>query len=75
MVYVFSVRGRATLVQPSDNEPRIAGRVEVTGDGRSWAYPVVIGGRLYLRYDTNLYCYDVRQPVWQARQTVAGNGD
>jgi outer membrane protein assembly factor BamB len=74
-VYVFSDRGRATLVEPLDDEPRITGRVEVTGDGRSWAYPVVIGGRLYLRYDTNLYCYDVRQPATQARQTVAGNGD
>jgi len=61
MVYVFSDRGWATLVQPSGDQPRVTGRVEVTGDGRSWAYPVVIGGRLYLRYDTNLFCFDLRE--------------
>ena len=36
------------------------GTFKVEGDGPSWAYPVVIGGRLYLRYDTNLYCFNVR---------------
>jgi hypothetical protein len=29
------------------------------GDGPSWAHPVVVGGRLYLRYADNLYCFDV----------------
>jgi hypothetical protein len=28
--------------------------------GPSWAHPVVIGGRLYLRYADNLYCFDVK---------------
>ena len=36
------------------------GTFNVEGEGPSWAHPVVIGGRLYLRYDTNLYCYNVR---------------
>jgi len=27
-----------------------------------WAHPVVVGGRLYLRYDNNLYCFDVKAP-------------
>ena len=26
----------------------------------SWAHPSISGGRLYLRYDDNLYCFDVR---------------
>ena len=26
----------------------------------SWAHPVVCDGRLYLRYDNNLYCFDVK---------------
>ena len=38
----------------------IKGKVKVKGNGPSWAHPVVIGGRLYLRYDTNLYCFDVK---------------
>ncbi len=31
-------------------------------EGKSWAHPVVCGGRLYLRHAQYLYCYDVRQP-------------
>ncbi len=39
---------------------KITGELKVDGEGPSWAHPVVIGGRLYLRYDTNLYCFDVK---------------
>jgi len=38
----------------------LRGTFSVQGNGPSWAHPVVIGGRLYLRYDDNLYCYDVK---------------
>ena len=38
----------------------LKGKVKVKGGGPSWAHPVVIGGRLYLRDDTNLYCFDVK---------------
>ena len=38
---------------------RLAGSFTVKGVGKSRGYPVVTGGRFYLRYDTNLYCYDV----------------
>jgi outer membrane protein assembly factor BamB len=30
------------------------------GEGSSWAYPVIAGGRLYLRYDDYLYAYDLK---------------
>ena len=60
-LYVFAdSRGVASLVEPTDSEGRLLGRIQVDGEGASWAYPVVAGGRLYLRYDTNLYCYDVK---------------
>jgi hypothetical protein len=36
------------------------GTFNVAGKGPSWAHPVVTGGRLYLRYDDNLYCFDVK---------------
>ena len=29
--------------------------------GNSWAHPVVIGGRLYLREQDTVLCYDVKQ--------------
>ncbi len=61
MLYLFSEKaGLAALATCSPQGLEIKGRVQVAGTGTSWAHPVVIGGRLYLRYDTNLYCYDVR---------------
>ncbi len=63
MLYLFSEsRGRAGLATCSPEGMQLTGRIEVEGDGPSWAHPVVGGGRLYLRYDTNLYCFDVKRP-------------
>ena len=60
-LYVFAdSRGVASLVEPGDSAGKAVGRFQVEGEGSSWAYPVVAGGRLYLRYDTHLYCYDVK---------------
>jgi len=61
MLYLFSEDGgQAALATCSPEGLEIKGRVRVQGRERSWAHPVVIGGRLYLRYDDNLYCFDVR---------------
>lgn len=61
MLYLFSENhGQAALATCSPDGLQIKGKVKVDGDGPSWAHPVVIGGRLYLRYDKNLYCYDVK---------------
>jgi outer membrane protein assembly factor BamB len=38
---------------------------------QSWPHPVVIGGRLYLREQDNLFCYDVRA---QGDAPVTGDG-
>jgi hypothetical protein len=37
----------------------------VPGMSQSWAHPVVAGGRLYLRYNDNLFCFDVKKPTDQ----------
>ena len=59
MIYSFSDSGgRITLVNPGDGSA--AGTFEVAGQDNSWAMPVVLGGRLYLRHNTNLYCYEVK---------------
>ncbi len=61
MLYLFGERGgQAALATCSPEGMAIKGRVQVKGSGPSWAHPVVVGGRLYLRYDTNLYCFDVK---------------
>jgi len=61
MLYLFGEkRGAIALATCSPEGMEIKGSFNVQGSGTSWAHPVVIGGRMYLRYDTNLYCYDVR---------------
>ena len=62
MLYTFSDSGgRACLVEPSASRAKVAGKMQVAGTGSSWAHPVVAGGRLYLRYETNLYCFDAKE--------------
>lgn len=62
MLYLFGERGgRAGLATCSPSGLEMRGEFRVEGEGTSWAHPVVIGGRLYLRYDDNLYCFNVRE--------------
>jgi outer membrane protein assembly factor BamB len=62
MLYLFSEKnGEIGLATCSPDGMEMKGRSNVQGSGPSWAHPVIIGGRMYLRYDTNLYCYDVRE--------------
>jgi outer membrane protein assembly factor BamB len=61
MLYLFGESGgKAGLATCSPDGMEMRGTFSVEGSGPSWAHPVVIGGRLYLRYDSNLYCYNVR---------------
>lgn len=61
LLYSFADQGgRLTLIDPNADGNRVKGSLQVAGAGNSWSHPVVINGRLYLRYDTNLYCFDVK---------------
>jgi len=61
MLYLFGESGgKAALATCSPAGLQLKGQVTVQGSGPSWAHPVVIGGRLYLRYADNLYCFDVK---------------
>jgi outer membrane protein assembly factor BamB len=60
MLYLFGEKnGKAALATCAPNGLEMKGALQVSGEGPSWAHPVVAGGRLYLRYDDNLYCFDV----------------
>ena len=60
-LYLFGEGGgKAALVAARPDGYEITGSFSVQGKGPSWAYPVVADGRLYLRYDDNLYCFDVK---------------
>jgi len=61
LLYVFADGGgQISLIEPAAEGPETRGSFSVEGEGRSWAHPVIIDGRLLLRYDTNLYCFDVK---------------
>jgi len=61
MLFLFGESGgKAGLATCSPDGFEMKGTFSVKGSGPSWAHPVVIGGRLYLRYDTHLYCFDVK---------------
>lgn len=54
--------GRAALVTPAAEGFKISGQVQLTPRRvhDAWAHPVLLDGRLYLRYHDTLWCYDVR---------------
>ncbi|MBP7052249.1 MAG: PQQ-like beta-propeller repeat protein [Phycisphaerae bacterium] len=62
-LYVLDERGTVALLKPSADSLEIAGRFRLTTDEvrDAWAHPVLLDGRLYLRYHDTLWCYDVRQ--------------
>jgi hypothetical protein len=60
-LYLFSENGgQGGMAACSPQGLEMKGKVTVKGSGTSWAHPVVANGRLYLRYDKNLYCFDVK---------------
>ena len=61
MLYLYSEKdGLAGLATCSPKGLEMKGTVTVAGENQSWAHPVVYRGRLYLRYDDTLYCFDVK---------------
>jgi len=61
MLYLYADNGNMALVQPTDGGLKLAGRLEIEDPGErpTWAHPVVLGGRLYVRYGDKLGVYDV----------------
>jgi outer membrane protein assembly factor BamB len=55
-------RGEILLIEASPEELKIKGRFEPPmAEGPGWAHPVIHKGKLYLRHDDWLLCYDVRE--------------
>jgi hypothetical protein len=55
--------GEVALIEATPSGYHLKGsfKPEYVGKNPCWAQPVVIGGRLYLRDQDKLMCYDVRQ--------------
>jgi outer membrane protein assembly factor BamB len=63
MIYCLSQDSRTVILwEPKPTEFIERGRFVLPNeaDGKSWAHPVVIGGKLYMRHGKYLYCYDVK---------------
>lgn len=61
-LYALSVDGWMWLLEPTDTKFEIRGKFRLANarDRDAWAHPVILDGRLYLRYHDTLSCYDVR---------------
>lgn len=62
-LYLFSAAGEALLIEDAADGPQERGRLTLPDFERAVGAtnPVVAGGRLYLRDDDRLYCYDLRK--------------
>ncbi len=62
MLYTFSENRQVGLVEATPEGHTVISQFELPsgGEGKSWAHPVVCGGRLYLRHSDKLSAYDVR---------------
>jgi outer membrane protein assembly factor BamB len=55
--------GTVVLAEPTPTGLKEKGRFDQPdrSDKHSWTHPIVVGGRLYLRDQERLFCYDVRR--------------
>jgi len=54
-------RGEVVLIEATPEALKITGRFQALQDtGPAWAHPVIHDGKLYLRHDNSLFCYDLR---------------
>lgn len=62
MLYCVDERRTVSLVKADPSDFGVVGQFKIPegARGRSWAHPVVCGGRLYIRHGEYLHVYDVR---------------
>lgn len=61
-LYCQAENGKVALLTPNDDGFQMAGQFRLVPERvhDAWAHPVLLHGRLYLRYHDDLRCYDVR---------------
>jgi outer membrane protein assembly factor BamB len=60
-LYCLAEDGRAALLNPTATRLEFAGQFRLVPKTKhdAWAHPVLLHGKLYLRYHDTLWCYDV----------------
>jgi len=70
--YVLSEKGIAALVKPSPEKFEIVSSFRLASPKSkrpdAWTHPVILDGRLYLRYHDQLHCYDIKAKERPASQ-------
>jgi outer membrane protein assembly factor BamB len=61
-LYLLYADGRMVLAKADPNEYVEISSFKVPGSGErpSWAHPVILGGKLYIREHDRILCYDIR---------------
>jgi hypothetical protein len=60
-IYYRYENGIMALVEANPDQFRLKGAFRIaTVNGKSWPHPVISNGKLYLRDQDNLHCYDIR---------------
>jgi outer membrane protein assembly factor BamB len=61
MLYCLGENGKMALVEASPEEFKLVSTFDLPmREGPCWTHPVIAGGKLYLRWNDNLYVYDIR---------------
>ncbi len=61
-LYCLAQSGEMALLKPTGKGFEFAGRFNLAEKKKdAWAHPVILNGKLYLRYGPNLYCYDIKK--------------
>ena len=61
-LYFRYQNGVMALIEANPKELQVKGKFDVkTKDGPGWPHPVVLNGRLYLRDQQNLHCYNIKK--------------
>ncbi len=62
-LYCLGQDGQMALMKPTPDRFEFTGRFRLAHAraNDAWTHPVILDGRLYLRYHETLYCYDIRK--------------
>jgi hypothetical protein len=61
-LYFRYQNGTMALIQATPEAYHLKGQFKLAKiNGESWPHPVIAGGKLYLRDQDNLMCYDIKR--------------
>jgi outer membrane protein assembly factor BamB len=61
-LYFRYENGKIALVEATPDEYRLKGEFKMaSSNGKSWPHPVILAGKLYLRDQRSLLCYDIHK--------------